>query len=122
MDLERAKKMAVEMRGGKSSMADDAYRQKRGPAYVMEQLIAEVERLEKLANCMDRTATGTFLRARLGEATAETSRAYNRLGELARLADLVCTWVTGPAVVAIVPGAVMDAALELMEYVDEVRP
>lgn len=47
MDMERAKKMAVEMRGARSSMAWLAWEQKRGPAYMMDQLIAEVERLQR---------------------------------------------------------------------------
>jgi hypothetical protein len=43
------------------------------------------------------------------------------LGRLAKLCDLVCPWVLDEDTY-LVPGTVYDAATEIMEYVDSVRP
>jgi hypothetical protein len=50
MDMNRARKMATEERGMRSSMAWVAWEQKRGPAYMLDQLINEVDRLTAVLN------------------------------------------------------------------------
>lgn len=50
-----------------------------------------------------------------------------RLGEMTRLSDLTCGWILKmmgeqPTVLAGIPPEVVDAAQEIMDYVDAVRP
>jgi len=46
----------------------------------------------------------------------------NRMGELAQLSDIVCTWVLENRELAYMPDDVGEAADEIMEYVEAVRP
>lgn len=57
------------------------------------------------------------------EKLRELEKQYcERLGELARLADVVCSWVLENHEDAAVGSEVLNAAEEIMEYVDAVRP
>lgn len=50
-------------------------------------------------------------------------RSYSKsLGEMARLSDIVCTWVIENRELAYMPDDVGEAASQIMEYVEAVRP
>ena len=53
----------------------------------------------------------------------ELERSYCRqLGEMARLSDIVCNWTLGKSGYGCCPDDVIQAANEIMEYVEAVRP
>ena len=64
-----------------------------------------------------------FMVADLHAEIADIERNYShQLGEMARLSDIVCSEVLSYSNTDLFPENVMDAANEIMQYVDAVRP